>query len=104
MARQHGSEHGTPTAEQDAGAFDMSDRPFHVGESYPDVMRVPDMLRAFRIRKSRFYLLAAEGAFDRFEIKHHPTGRAWSGALVVRHLREAGHTSLFGRKSLRHAG
>ena len=82
-----------------AGVLHVADRPFQTNESFPLVMRVEDMCRAFGIKKSTFYARMKLGAYVRFELSG--LGRArWSGAKVQRHLLNvADERRFFGRKS-----
>lgn len=55
----------------------------------PARLTATDMMRIFQIHKSRFFKLAKQGRFDRFELTPTIGRRAWSGVLVADYLQSS---------------
>jgi len=75
-----------PEPEPQQPSPDVAMPALRVGDALPARLYSDDLMRIFGIAKSRFYVLQARGAFDRFQLKPTIGRRAWSGKLVQAYL------------------
>jgi len=95
-SKQQSLESSAPSPQQDERALHASPSPLKVGEVLPALCGIADLLRAFRISRSQFYVLARRGQFARFEVAHPIGSKRWSGALITAHLN--GERPRFGQR------